>query len=102
MKIRVNLLKINNLGKKRGLFKDCSSIVQGLFINCSRYCSRYYAKFFKLIIFSQSKKLMNKGLHNFSYLRNLFIFNNLLSFDGSKMFQFLPYRENAQIRCVMV
>jgi len=44
---------------------------------------------------------MNKGLHNFSYLRNLFIFNNLPSFDGSKKFKMVPYRENAQIRCAI-
>jgi hypothetical protein len=44
------------------------------------------------IIFSQGEKLTAKGLSNFYFFYKLFIINNLLSFDGSKMFQFLPYR----------
>ena len=53
---------------------------------------------FKHIIFSQGKKWSRKGPPNFYNFCKLFIINNLHSFDGSKMFQFLPYRENFQIR----
>jgi len=50
------------------------------------------------IIFSQGKKWSRKGPPNFYNFCKLFIINNLPSFDGSKKFQFLPYRENFQIR----
>jgi hypothetical protein len=53
---------------------------------------------FKHIIFSQGKKWSRKGSPNYYNFCKLFIINNLPSFDGSKMFQFLPYRDNFQIQ----
>ena len=88
-------MKINDLGQKRELAMNWQRIGNELAMNWQWYWQWYfeYIILSKVnIIFSQGEKLTAKGLSNFYFFCKLFIINNLLSFDGSKILKLMPYR----------